>query len=54
MTNNVPEANRAIGTSLAGEGYDVWAVNSRGNKYSLGHTKGDDYHKKEEYWSFTW
>jgi hypothetical protein len=54
MTNNVPEANRAIGTSLAGEGYDVWAVNSRGNKYSLGHAKGDDYHKKEDYWKFTW
>jgi len=45
MTNNVPDPNRAIGLSLAGEGYDVWAVNSRGNKYSLGHNNGTDAHK---------
>ena len=34
------------------QGYDVWLANSRGTKYSLGHTKFD-YGKDSAYWDFS-
>ena len=35
---------------LANQGYDVWMTNSRGNKYSRGHSKHDPYWGR--YWDF--
>ena len=37
---------------LARMGYDVWLGNSRGNKYSLGHTTYST--KDSAYWQFDW
>ena len=46
------DANLAPAFRLVREGYDVWLGNSRGNKYSLGHTKYD-YLKDTDYWNFS-
>jgi pimeloyl-ACP methyl ester carboxylesterase len=35
-------------------GYDVWLGNSRGNTYSLGHTKYDHDKNEAKYWAFDW
>lgn len=35
-------------------GYDVWLGNSRGNTYSLGHTKYDPWKNEKKYWAFDW
>lgn len=42
---------------LCRAGYDVWLVNSRGNKYSKGHKLDTDtvFRRNEaNYWDFTW
>lgn len=35
-------------------GYDVWLGNSRGNTFSLGHTKYDPWKNEKKYWDFDW
>ena len=46
---NSPE--KAPGFVVAREGYDVWFPNSRGNKYSMGHTHLSNSDSK--YWDFS-
>lgn len=44
--------NRSLAISLANEGYDVWAVNGRGNYYSRRHVTLDP-DTDPEFWNFT-
>ncbi|KAI8434031.1 hypothetical protein MSG28_012182 [Choristoneura fumiferana] len=44
--------NRSLAIYLANEGYDVWAVNGRGNHYSRRHVKLDP-DTDPEFWDFT-
>ena len=49
----INEERIAPGLVMANKGYDVWFGNSRGNKYSLGHTYHDST-KDTEFWEFSW
>ncbi|XP_052749319.1 lipase 1-like [Galleria mellonella] len=44
--------NISLAITLADAGYDVWAANFRGNRYSLGH-ETLDCEKDKEYWDFS-
>lgn len=43
--------NGSIGKTLLDQGYDLWFVNSRGNKYSCNHKTLDNFSK--EFWDFS-
>lgn len=47
----MPDPTRNLAFVLADEGYDVWLVNNRGNKYSGIHTKYNWWDKK--YWDYS-
>ena len=47
-------ADKSPAFIAANQGFDVWLGNSRGNKYSSGHTSLDPVKDAKEYWSFDW
>lgn len=46
-------ASNAPALVAASKGYDVWAGNSRGNRYSTEHTTLNP-KKDSAYWQFSW
>jgi len=53
----VNNEEQAPGFIFANKGYDVWFVNNRGNKYSLGHTLPSVYDSSKSgsvFWDFSW
>jgi lysosomal acid lipase/cholesteryl ester hydrolase len=46
-------ASVAPAFQLVRAGYDVWLGNSRGSKYSLGHTSLNP-KKDKSYWQYSW
>ena len=47
-------ADKAPAFIAVNQGFDVWLGNSRGNKYSTGHTHLDPVNDAKEYWNFDW
>ena len=45
------DRNQSLAYILADQGYDVWLLNSRGNKYSIGHTLLNT--QSSKFWSFS-
>lgn len=49
----INERNESLAYILADEGYDVWILNNRGNKYSKEHAEWNSRNDKR-FWDFTW